>query len=274
MGKPHLDLLALPAGLLEGLRIGQGADAFTDLFIDIARHFAHNCGGALRLKGAARAVVLVSSVVNDAALVDIAGAGEFRAARADVDVALVIEDKIRSTERSIGPCRLVPHWNVRANAVIYQPFEQSYRAVSSVAREPLRLKIKTPFNTLDHSLGDGNLRHSVSACALGIDDDPSFIVDEVIGVVSKQRVSTLPGDPCRLRIGERDLLRRLSSAAGTAIIFASAVALFLSASVIESSKVLLSNGTGCLLGFRPGNRLIARHPLVLVHVRLDQARIN
>ena len=81
MGKPHLDLLALPAGLLEGLRIGQGADAFTDLFIDIARHFAHDCGGALRLKGAARAVVLVSSVVNDAALVDIAGAGEFRAAR-------------------------------------------------------------------------------------------------------------------------------------------------------------------------------------------------
>jgi hypothetical protein len=32
--------------------------------------------------------------------------------------------------------------------------------------------------------------------------------------------------------------------------------------------------TGCLLGLRPGNRLIARHPLLVVHVRLDQACVD
>ena len=50
MGKPHLDLLALPAGQLEGFRSGQGADAVTDLFINIAGYFAYDCGGALWLQ--------------------------------------------------------------------------------------------------------------------------------------------------------------------------------------------------------------------------------
>ena len=31
---------------------------------------------------------------------------------------------------------------------------------------------------------------------------------------------------------------------------------------------------GCLLCFRPRNRLVARHPLLLVYIRLDQARID
>jgi hypothetical protein len=48
-----------------------------------------------------------------------------------------------------------------------------------------RVKIKTPFNALDHSLDDGDLYHSVGACALGVDDDPGFVVDEVVCVVSR-----------------------------------------------------------------------------------------
>jgi hypothetical protein len=36
----------------------------------------------------------------------------------------------------------------------------------------------------------------------------------------------------------------------------------------------LGERTGCLLGLRPSNRLIARHPLLLVHGCLDQARID
>ena len=35
-----------------------------------------------------------------------------------------------------------------------------------------------------------------------------------------------------------------------------------------------ASARGCLLGLRPGNRLIARHPLLLVHCCLDQARID
>ncbi len=49
VSKPHLDLLALPAGLLEGFRIGQRTDVLTHLFMKIRDHFAHNCAGALRL---------------------------------------------------------------------------------------------------------------------------------------------------------------------------------------------------------------------------------
>ena len=40
------------------------------------------------------------------------------------------------------------------------------------------------------------------------------------------------------------------------------------------SRQILANRTRCLLRLRPGYRLVARHPLLLVHVRLDQARID
>jgi hypothetical protein len=88
VGKPHLDLLALSAGLLERLCIAQRTDVLTHLFIEVTSQFAHDCRRALRLQGAGRAVIFVGSIVDDAALIDIAGAGEFRPARADVDVAL------------------------------------------------------------------------------------------------------------------------------------------------------------------------------------------
>src|SRR5262249_12388347 len=54
---------------------------------------------------------------------------------------------------------------------------------------------------------------------------------------------------------------------------APAATLLITLGGIQSQQVL-SNRTGCLLGFRPNSRLIARHPLLLVHVRLDQARID
>src|SRR5262249_61600671 len=49
--------------------------------------------------------------------------------------------------------------------------------------------------------------------------------------------------------------------------------ILIAASRVESREVL-ANCTQCLLGLRPGNRLIARRPLLLVHVCLDQARID
>ncbi len=117
--KPDLDFLALPAGLLERLRIRQRTDVFTHFFIEVTSHFAHDRSGAPRLEDACRAVILIGPVVDDAALIDIASAGEFGAARADVDVALAIEDKISSAERAVGACRLVPHRNVRGDAAVY-----------------------------------------------------------------------------------------------------------------------------------------------------------
>jgi hypothetical protein len=75
------------------------------------------------------------------------------------------------------------------------------------------LGIEAAFDALDHGLGDGDLRDTVGACAFGVDDDPGLVVDEIVCVICKKRIGALPCNPCRLWIGQRDLLRRLESAA-------------------------------------------------------------
>src|SRR5262245_12237094 len=50
MGKPHLDLLAFAARLLEGFRTGQRADAIAHILVEIARDFARNRRGTLWLQ--------------------------------------------------------------------------------------------------------------------------------------------------------------------------------------------------------------------------------
>jgi len=52
-----------------------------------------------------------------------------------------------------------------------------------------------------------------------------------------------------------------------------AIALIFAAGSIESSEVF-PNRMRCFLTLRPGNRLVAAEPLLLVHICLDQARIN
>src|SRR6478609_5159830 len=48
--KSHLNLLALATGLLEGFRIGQGADPISHIFVEVAGDLAHDRRGALRLQ--------------------------------------------------------------------------------------------------------------------------------------------------------------------------------------------------------------------------------
>jgi hypothetical protein len=50
MGKPHLDLFALAARLLEGFRIGERADAITHIFVEVAGDFADDRRRALWLQ--------------------------------------------------------------------------------------------------------------------------------------------------------------------------------------------------------------------------------
>jgi hypothetical protein len=45
--KSHLDLLALPARLLESFRIGQPTDTITYILVEIAGNFAHDRRGAV-----------------------------------------------------------------------------------------------------------------------------------------------------------------------------------------------------------------------------------
>src|SRR5262249_43696161 len=146
------------------------------------------------------------------------------------------------------------------------------RTIDAVACESPGTKTEAAFNALDHGFGDGNLVGTVSTRAFSIDDDPSFVVDEIVCIVSKEWLGALPCHPCRLWIGQRDFFRRAASTAAAART-AATVTLFIPAGSIEDREVL-ANRTGCLLRLRPGNRLIARQPLLLGCVCLDQARID
>ena len=48
--KAHFDFFALPARLLEGFRVGQGADAITHILVEVAGDLAHDRRRALRLQ--------------------------------------------------------------------------------------------------------------------------------------------------------------------------------------------------------------------------------
>jgi hypothetical protein len=54
---------------------------------------------------------------------------------------------------------------------------------------------------------------------------------------------------------------------------ATAIALIFTAGGIESSEIF-PNRMRCFLTLRPGNRLVAGEPLLLVHICCDQARID
>ena len=88
--------------------------------------------------------------------------------RADVDVARSVEDEIGPAEGAIGSCRLVPDRDVRRDVTVHQPLEQPDRAINGVTRQPPRPKIEAILDTLDHSLGDGNLGYTIGACAFSV----------------------------------------------------------------------------------------------------------
>ena len=114
---------------------------------------------------------------------------------------------------------------------------------------------------------------AVGPSALGVDDDPDLVVDQVVRIVGKEWVHARPGNPCRLRIGQRDFFGRLASIAAVARTATVSTAILITAGGIEGREIL-ANRMGCLLRLRPGDRLVARNPLLLVHIRLDQARID
>jgi hypothetical protein len=142
--------------------------------------------------------MLVGSVVDDVALIDIASAGELCTTQTDVHVALLIEDEVGSAEGAIVASRFVPHRNMWRDLAIHEHLEQPDRAIHTVACESLRSKAEAAFDAIEHGLGDGNLGRTVSARALRVDDDPSLVVDEIVCIVSKEWIGALPCDPCRL----------------------------------------------------------------------------
>jgi hypothetical protein len=76
----------------------------------------------------------------------------------------------------------------------------------------------------------------------------------------------------RLRIGQRHLFRGLASAAPIKFVVIFAILRTVLGGI--QSRQILADRTGRFLCLRPTNWLIARRPLLFVHVRPDQARIN
>jgi hypothetical protein len=98
-----------------------------------------------------------------------------------------------------------------------------------------------------HGLGYADFHCTIGARALGVDNDPDLVVDEIVRIVGEEWVHARPGNPCRLRIGQRDLFRGLAPTAAVAARTATVpVTTLLIAGGIEDREVL-SNRTGCFL---------------------------
>src|ERR1700722_3995250 len=230
-------------------------------------------GAALHFECADIAIALRGTIAKRTAVDDCSGRVQRLSFGADVDVALPIEDEVGPAEGAIGARRLVPDRDVRCDLTVHQPLEQPDRAIHGVTCQPPRLKIEAVLDALDHRLGDGNLGYTIGACALGVDDDPGLVVDQIVGVVSEKSISVLPCNPCRLRIGQRDFFWRLASVTAPAQTTVITAVLLVMVGGIKSSKIL-ANRARSLLGRRPRNGLITRQPLPLAGISSDQARID
>ena len=176
------------------------------VLVDVARDLPGVRRRTPRLELAPPAVVHACPVRQDTALVDEAVIGEELTRRADVDVALPIEDKIRSAKLAVGPSRFVPYGHVWCDLAIHKPLKQPGHAINCIAREPLGPKIKAAPDAVQHGLGDGDLLFAISARACGVEDDPDLVVDKVVCIVGEERVDALSCDPRRLRVRSAKLV--------------------------------------------------------------------
>src|SRR5262249_58756221 len=105
--------------------------------------------------------MFVGSVVDDVALIDVAGAGKLCTARTNVEVT--VEDEVGPAEDAIVARRLVPHWHMGRDLAVHQPLEQPCHAINGVAYKPLRPKIEATLDALQHGLGDRDLLFAICA---------------------------------------------------------------------------------------------------------------
>src|SRR5512143_830395 len=93
---------------------------------------------AARLQGTAIAIALAGAIIECASVVHSASRGQGLTLRTDVVVVLGVVGEVRARERSIGALALVPDRNVRLDAVIDEPTEQSACAVGAIGSQVLR----------------------------------------------------------------------------------------------------------------------------------------
>ncbi len=89
MGECHFHLVALAAGLVEGLGIGQCPYVITDALIDVARDLSRwRVRTTFELQGTGDTLVGAGSIYKRVAAVDFAGGVQDLATRAGVNIAL------------------------------------------------------------------------------------------------------------------------------------------------------------------------------------------
>ena len=65
------------------------------------------------------------------------------------------------------------------------------RSIGCIGGEAFGFEIKAAHHALDHCYTNPVLLNTVSTCALGINDDAQLVVDQVIGVIDKDRPDLL-----------------------------------------------------------------------------------
>src|SRR5262249_19684247 len=101
--------------------------------------------------------MFVGSVVDDVALIDVAGAGKLCTARTNIDVSFLIKDEAGRAKEPIVARRLSPPGQRGRVLAVPQPLEQPCHAINGVAYKPLRPKIEATLDALHHGLGDRDL---------------------------------------------------------------------------------------------------------------------
>lgn len=262
VGEGHLDLLAVVAGALEGGRPGQGADLISHLFVDVARHPAVRCVGTAALfQDAILTVGLGGAIKPCSAIMHPTRGFEFLATWAEIEIAFLLIAKVGAGEGAVVALALVDHWNVRLDALFDQSLEGGGATVSGIGRQPFRLEGKAPGYPRHHVDGGLVLLDPVGPVALGIDDDASLVVDQIVGVIGEDRAPPPVGCPGRLRIGQGNGHALASSARRSDTL------------LIQVVQVVADNPRRPR-PIGPGNGLIARHPLDLVDIGLDHAGID
>ena len=76
-----------------------------DLEINVARDLAVNRGGTFLLQRTNRTVLRACPVIDNPALIDVAGAGQLCTVRTDVDIALFVEAEVSPAELAVRLAR-------------------------------------------------------------------------------------------------------------------------------------------------------------------------
>src|SRR5947209_16646682 len=217
--KAHLDLLALVTGCGELRCTHQGARRIACVLMHVARDLSEgHIRGAVGLERTWTAVAGARAIKDSPAIVHRPGCPEKLTLRADIEVALPIEGKVRARQDAFFPLAHVPNRDVRCDPGADNPMEELASAVRRVGGEPVGLEPQSLLRPLDHRLCRSHLVVSAGWCCLYVDDDRVLDVDQVIEPIAE--LDALVGfcGPRRARVHRRDHLWRLAISVSVFII--------------------------------------------------------